>query len=88
MDFLLISLVLVCLALVASVILVFVRFRKREAGEVKEVNYQAFISVGVVFLGAGVVMSIVNPGLIGIAALGVVYIVIGLVNRDKWKKKG
>lgn len=87
MDFLLISLILLGLALVASLILVFVKFRKRKAGEVKEINYQAFVSIGVVFLGAGIVMSIVNPGLFGIAALGVIYMVIGLANRDKWKKK-
>ena len=88
MDFLLISLILLGVALVGSIILVFVKFRKRKAGEVKEVNYQAFISIGVVFLGAGIAMSTVNPGLIGIAGLGAIYIIIGLANRDKWKKKG
>jgi hypothetical protein len=87
MDFLLISLVLLGLALIALVILVFVKLRKRETGEAKEINYQAFISIGIVFLGAGIVMSIINPGLIGIAGLGVIYIIIGLANRDKWKKK-
>jgi uncharacterized membrane protein len=87
MDFLLISLVLLGLALVATVVLVFVKWNKRKTGEVKEINYQAFFSVGVVFLGAGIAMSVANPGLFGIAALGIVYMIIGLANRDKWKKK-
>ena len=87
MDFTLISLVLLGLALLATVVLVFIEWRKRKTGEVTEINYQAFFSVGVVFVGAGIAMSVVNPGLFGIAALGIIYMIIGLANRDKWKKK-
>jgi hypothetical protein len=28
-----------------------------------------------------------NPGFIGFIGLGIVYMAIGLANRDKWKKK-
>jgi len=87
MDFLLISLVLLGLTLVATVVLVFVKWKKRKTGEIKEINYQAFFSVGVVFLGAGIALSVVNRGLFGIAALGIIYMIIGLANRDTWKKK-
>ena len=87
MDFLLISLVLLALTVIATLVLVFVKWKKRKTGEVKEINYQAFFSVGVVFLGAGIAMSVVNPGLFGIAALGIIYMIIGLANRDKWKEK-
>ena len=87
MDLLLISSVLLGLAIVATVVLVVVKWKKRKTDEVKEINYQAFFSIGVVFLGAGVTLSIVNPGLFGIAALGIIYMIIGLANRDKWKKK-
>jgi len=55
----------------------------------KEINYQAFFFMGLTFTGAGVVfLSAVNAG-IGTAfiALGIIYMVIGFKNKDKWPKK-
>jgi hypothetical protein len=31
--------------------------------------------------------SSVNPGFVGFIGLGIIYMAIGLANRDKWKKK-
>ena len=55
----------------------------------KEPNYQAFFAIGIIWLPVGVVfMLTINPGLgIAFMGMGVVYLAIGLVNRDKWKKK-
>jgi O-antigen ligase len=82
MDFLVISLILLGLALFGAIILVFVKIKK---GEVKEINYKAFFIMGISYLGAGTALTVaLNPGFLGITALGVIYMIIGLKNRDKW----
>ena len=87
MDFLIVSLVLVVLALLVGVFLVYVKLKKRKAGEVMETNYQAFFTMGISFLGLGIVLTVViNPGFMGFTALGIIYMAIGLANRDKWTK--
>jgi hypothetical protein len=87
MDFLLISLVLLGLALLVGVILVFVKLKKRKAGKVVEPNYQAFFAIGISFVGMGTALTAtISPGFIGITALGIIYMIIGLANRDKWTK--
>jgi uncharacterized membrane protein len=51
----------------------------------REVNYQAFFLMGLVFVSVGVVfMTTMNPGFIGIMGLGIVYMILGVANRDKW----
>jgi len=55
----------------------------------KEINYKALFSMGVVFMGAGVVFltnlnEIVGVGLLIIGALNMA---IGAKNKDKWLKK-
>lgn len=61
---------------------------KKNKNQTKLVNYRAFFFIGLCFLPAGIAMwlAVDNPGMMGITALGVVYIVLGLSNRDKWKK--
>lgn len=56
--------------------------------EKKQINYQAFFAIGVVFMGAGVVfLSNINAGLgAGLIVLGAVWMIIGAKNKDKWKK--
>jgi len=53
------------------------------------INYKAFFFLGITFTGAGVVfMSAVNAGLgTAFIALGIVYMIIGGINKDKWPKK-
>ena len=44
--------------------------------------------MGISFVGMGTVLTVaINPGFMGITALGILNMVIGLANRDKWKKK-
>ena len=45
--------------------------------------------MGITFLPMGFILmiSIKNPGFMGITALGIIYMFIGLANRDKWKIK-
>jgi hypothetical protein len=55
--------------------------------EKKELNYKAIFLVGITFVGAGVAISAATGAAgIGITGMGVVFILIGVRNRDKWKK--
>ena len=84
MEYLIISLVLLGLALVALVILVFIKMKNTMNGEVKEINYQAFFTLGISFVGLGVAFTAaINPGFIGFIGLGIVYIIIGWKNKEK-----
>lgn len=54
--------------------------------------YLTFFILGITFLPMGLVlsMSTENPGFYGIAAMGLIFLIVGLSNRDKWdndKKK-
>jgi len=86
------SLLLLAGILVTLLLVVVLRKRKR-AGKAGETDYKAFFIMGVAFLPTGFAMMIVYffaelPFEIGLPlfALGLIYLIIGLVNRDKWKK--
>ena len=51
----------------------------------QKINYNAFLPIGIVFMGAGVVfMTSVNFGVgIGLLVLGLAYIIISLTKRKK-----
>ena len=54
----------------------------------KQINYKAFFFLGLTFVGAGVVfISSVKSGLgFAFIGLGIVWMIIGGKNKDKWKK--
>jgi hypothetical protein len=56
-----------------------------KAQKPKDVNHEAFFILGISFIPLGLIFSaaIGNPGFMGLTALGVIYIAIGLSNRDK-----
>jgi hypothetical protein len=73
------------LTLIGLVVLLFL-LKKRGKGAMEELDYRAFFILGIVFTPMGIVLSvIVTWALMGITALGVMYLIIGLANRDKWK---
>ena len=85
MDLLVIALFLLGLTLLITLILVFVKLKNKPSGEPKEINYQAFFVMGIIFVGSGTALTAaISPGFIGITALGIIYMLIGLKNRDKW----
>ena len=55
----------------------------------KQINYQAFFAVGIIFFAVGITFtSAVNKGLgAAFITLGIVYMIIGVKNKDKWKIK-
>lgn len=64
----------VLLALIAIYIL------KKKTGQKVEPDYRAFFILGISFLPVGIATD--NPGLWG---MGVIFLILGLANRDKWK---
>lgn len=87
-----ISLLLVIGIVVTLLMVMVLRKRKRER-KGGETDYRAFFIMGVAFLPTGLAMMIVYffaeiPFEIGLPlfALGLIYLIIGLANRDKWKK--
>ncbi len=73
---------------IVLVILMIVFWKKRKPKEGKEIDYQSFFVMGISFVGLGIVFTAtINPGFLGITALGVVYMLLGCKNKDKLKKK-
>ena len=54
----------------------------------EELDYRVFFIMGISFLPMGIIITVVvNPGFMGIAAMGLINMAIGLANRHKWKKQ-
>jgi hypothetical protein len=55
--------------------------------ETNTTNYQALFVIGITFMGAGVALMVsTGPAMLGLTAIGIVFMVIGLANRDKWQR--
>ena len=72
--------ILIAVSILLIVLLLIAFIYKR--GERKEVDYYAIFTLGIIFTPVGIAVK--NPGM---WALGLVFMIIGLVNRDKWKQK-
>jgi len=86
------SLLLVVGILVTLLLVLVLRKRKRE-DKTWQTDYKAFFIMGLVFLLTGLAMIMVYfftqiPFEIGVPlfALGLIYLIVGVVNRNKWKK--
>ena len=86
-----IALVILAVAVVTGILAVLmVRKKKKEGKQI--VNYRTFFLLGITWVPFGIVLIVVSfilqiPFYIGfpLFALGLVYLVIGLKNRDTWK---
>ena len=88
----LITLALVAILVVLGIILVAVVWKRRKEGKPEEPDYRAFFKMGITWLSVGVVIMVISllldiPFVVGLplSIMGVVYLIIGLSNRDKWK---
>ena len=53
----------------------------------RETDYRVFFILGICLMGLGIsLMLTVGPAFLGFLGSGVVFMVIGLANRDKWAK--
>jgi uncharacterized membrane protein YidH (DUF202 family) len=64
-------------------LLAFYKFK----GEKRETDYKTFFILGIIFTGFGASqLAIQGTGAIGILGLGLVYMAVGLANKDKWNE--
>ena len=85
---------LLLVGIVVTLLLVAVLRKRKREGKAGETDYKAFFIMGIAFLPTGFAMMMVYffaelPFEIGLPlfALGLVYLLIGVANRDKWRKK-
>lgn len=74
---------LIIIGLIIAVIL-----RKNKMQGSKEPDYFTFFIIGICFLPLGLVFALTlkNNGFIAVTGLGVIYLALGLKNKDKWKQ--
>jgi len=92
-EWLLISTALVAILVVVGILVTLVVWKKRREGKLEEPNYRAFFVMGIAMFPAGAFFMLLYflldiPFVIGLPlfSMGLIYLVIGLANRDKWKK--
>ena len=74
--------------LVITGILAILLWKKRKGQPSAESDYRVFFILGICWFPLGIVfMALDLPIGYVFFILGIVYLVIGLANRDKWKKK-
>ena len=84
----LLTILLGAIAAIVGVFVLFIMGKKKKEGTYKEPDYRAFFIMGICFLPMGIIFTTsISPAFISFLAMGLLYMIIGLANRDKWKKK-
>jgi hypothetical protein len=85
--------VTLAILIVVGILLVLVVWKRKKAGKLEEPNYRAFFVMGIIWFPAGIVFMFISflldiPFVIGMPlfVMGLIYVIVGLANRDKWKK--
>ncbi|MCK5037493.1 MAG: hypothetical protein KAS16_00180 [Thermoplasmata archaeon] len=61
---------------------------RKDQGMEKETDYKALYTLGISMIGLGIVFTAaINTFFIGFLIIGVIYMVVGLKNKDKWVDK-
>lgn len=77
---------IIILLLVVGLLTLLILMRFWKESKTKEQDFRVFFVLGMIFLPLGIVLSlVVSMGFLGIAVVGFIDIVIGLVYRGKWK---
>jgi len=85
-EWLLISAAIVAISVIIGLVLVMVVFKKKKEDKMGEPNYQVFFIIGIAWIPIGIVFMVtIHAAAIAFMGMGIVYMVIGLTNRDKWK---
>ncbi len=87
-----IALIILAIAVVTGILAVLLARKRKKEGK-PQLNYRTFFILGVTWVPFSIVLMVVSfifqiPFYIGFPffILGLVYLIIGLRNRDKWKK--
>ena len=84
--YIMIALLIITVATLIATVLI-IKKKKKEIAT-KEIDYRAFFILGISFLPMGIIFSsTISPAFIGFIGMGACFMVIGLANKDKWKKK-
>lgn len=77
---------IIILLLVVGLLTLLILMRFWKESKTKEQDFRVFFVLGMIFLPLGIVLSlVVSMGFLGIAVVGFIDIVIGLIYRGKWK---
>jgi len=86
------STIMIVLLLISALVLGITVFmvkgkRNEERNMGDKPDYRAFFILGITFLPMGLIMSISveNPGFYGIAAMGIIFLIIGISHKDEWR---
>ena len=79
-------LVSIAVAVVILAILVVLIYKRK--GWKREVDYRSYFNMGIIWIPVGIIFYLVFKSVVGFWFLfmGLVYLAIGLKNRDKWGK--
>jgi hypothetical protein len=72
---------------VIGIVLVFVTAKKRQQGILPD--YRGLFIMGVIWAPMGLILWTLldNPGMIGLSVMGVIFLALGIANRDKWQEQ-
>jgi hypothetical protein len=74
--------ILTALLILLGILAVLVVLKRRREGRQIKINYFAFFILGIVFIPLGLIlMYVIDFGFMGLAALGIIYVYIGLSHR-------
>jgi heme A synthase len=79
-----IILILGTLITVVGLVIVFL-IRRRRPRFKKETDYRALFNMGIIFFSAGLAISVATKMVNPLFILGLIYFIMGLANKDKWK---
>lgn len=74
--------IFILIVLIAVIFLVM--YKHKKSGKKQEPDYYMFFILGIVWTGAGVALATTTDNF-GFIIMGLVFMVLGLVNKDKWK---
>jgi Ca2+/Na+ antiporter len=86
-----ISAVILAIVMGLGILVAWMAWKKKKAGKLAEPNYRSFLVMGIILVPASIASMAVYfvlqiPFVIAmpLLVLGLVYLAIGLANRDKW----
>ena len=89
---LLISLAIAAILIAVGILLAVMVWKKKKEGKLEEPDHRAFFVTGAIFFPVGIVSMVIVftldiPFFIGMPlfAVGLIFLITGLANRDKWK---
>jgi hypothetical protein len=69
-----------------GILIAIILWKWKSEGINREPDYRDYFSMGICFLPVGIVLTAAfGPGFIAFVGFGIIYMAIGLANKDKWK---